>query len=152
VAVFSDVWALTFIAYVFQTLFSFAIDPAEAKRSWFAGIAFPGLLSIGVMAIALATPFTGLARLASPAPGLWSGLAAHVILGWSTISTAAAWGIYRLDKAGGPKWLRNALLMLVGYGPLLCAIASAAIVAELRKTNLKWDKTIKTGKARIRPT
>ena len=34
---------------------------------------------------------------------------------------------------------------------LLCAIACGAIVAELRKADLKWDKTIKTGKARIQP-
>ena len=65
------------------------------------------------------------------------------------ITTLAAWAVYRIDKAGAPKWLRNMLLVLVGYGPLLCAIACASIVAELRKTDLKWDKTIKTGKARV---
>ena len=61
----------------------------------------------------------------------------------------AAWLVYRIDKAGAPKWLRNALLVLVGYGPLLCAIAFAAIIAQLRKADLKWDKTIKSGKAKI---
>lgn len=146
---FSIVWGVTFVSYLFQTLFSFAIDPAEARRSWFEGIAFPGLLSIGVMAIALLAPFTGLARLAEPGRWSWDDLAAQIILGWSAISTVAAWGVYRIDKAGAPRWLRNVLLVLVGYGPLLCAIACAAIVAELRKADLKWDKTIKTGKARV---
>jgi len=31
----------------------------------------------------------------------------------------------------------------------LCAIAFAAIIAQLRKADLKWDKTIKSGKAKI---
>lgn len=146
---FSVLWGITFVSYLFQTLFSFAIDPAEAKRSWFAGIAFPGLLSVAVMAIALLMPFTGFAGVAEP--DRWSsiGIAAQIILGWSAISTIAAWGVYRIDKAGAPKWLRNTLLVLVGYGPLLCAIACAAIVAEMRKADLKWDKTIKSGKVRI---
>ena len=146
---FTMVWGVTFISYLFQTMFSFAIDPAEARRSWFEGIVFPGLLSIGVMAIALLAQFTGLGRLDQPGPWSWDDLAAQVILGWSAISAVAAWGVYRIDKAGAPRWLRNILLVLVGYGPLLCAIACAAIVAELRKADLKWDKTIKTGKARV---
>ena len=36
-----------------------------------------------------------------------------------------------------------------GYGPLLCAISCGALVAELRKADLKWDKTIKSGKVRM---
>ncbi len=148
-AAFSALWDITFVSYFFQTLFAFAIDPAEARRSWFEGIAFPGLLSVGVMAVALLIPFTGLAHRVEPGHWSWAEIAAQVILGWSAISTVAAWGVYRLDKAGAPKWLRNTLLVLVGYGPLLCAIACGAIVAELRKADLKWDKTIKSGKARI---
>jgi cellulose synthase/poly-beta-1,6-N-acetylglucosamine synthase-like glycosyltransferase len=140
---FEAFWGVTFVSYFFQTLFAFAIDPAEARRSWFEGIAFPGLLSVGVMAIALVAPFIGLAGVAKPDRWSWADIAAQLILAWSAISTAAAWGVYRLDKAGAPKWLRNTLLVLVGYGPLLCAIACGAIVAELRKADLKWDKTIR---------
>jgi len=148
-AAFSILWGITFVSYLFQTLFSFAIDPAEARRSWFEGIAFPGLLSVIVMAIALVAPFVGLAHLLGPARSSWDSIAAQVILAWSAISTVAAWGVYRVDKAGAPRWLRNILLVLFGYGPLLCAIAFAAIVAELGKADLTWDKTIKSGKARI---
>lgn len=142
-------WGVTFVCYLFQTLFSFAIDPATASRSWFAGIAFPGLLSIGVMLVALLMPFADVAGLENPRR--WAGfdIAANIILGWSAISTLAAWGVYRLDKAGAPVWLRNVLLALVGYGPLLCAITWGAIMAELRKADLTWDKTIKTGKVRM---
>jgi cellulose synthase/poly-beta-1,6-N-acetylglucosamine synthase-like glycosyltransferase len=149
VASFSFLWGVTFVSYLFQTLFSFAIDPMEARRSWFEGLAFPGLLSLGVMAIALAKPFTTAVDFGEPGSWSWGDLAAQVILGWTAVSTFLAWALYRLDKAGVPKPLRNVLLVLVGYGPLLCAIALAAIVAELRKSDLKWDKTIKSGKVRI---
>jgi hypothetical protein len=155
---FSILWGITFISFLFQTLFAFAIDPQAAGRSWFAGIAFPGLLSLGIMLLAVLglRPFTGLA-IHWPAPGGWplgeigSEIGAVVILGWSALSTLAAWGVYRLDKAGAPKWLRNILLVLVGYGPLLCAISLGAIIGQLRSADLKWDKTIKSGKARLPP-
>lgn len=139
----------TFVAHLFQTMFSFAIDPTAARRSWFESVAFPGLLSIGVMAIALLMPFVDFAKLEKPAGWSWGNLAVHAILGWSAISIAAAWCVYRIDKAGAPNWLRNVLLAIVGYGPLLGAIAFASIVAEFRKADIKWDKTIKTGRARI---
>ncbi len=100
---FSVLWDITFVSYLFQTLFSFAIDPAEARRSWFEGIAFPGLLSIGVMAIALLMPFIGLADRVEPGRWSWVDITAQVILGWSAISTMAAWGVYRIDKAGRTK-------------------------------------------------
>ena len=146
---FESVWLLTFVSFLFQTLFSFAIDPAEARRSWFEGLAFPGLLALGIMAIALVAPFADLSWLSGAKPTFWGNILAHVILGWSAISTFAAWCIYRLDKAGAPKWLRNLLLVLFGYGPLLCAITFASIVAELRKADAKWDKTVKTGKVKL---
>ena len=94
-------------------------------------------------------PFIGPADPVEPARWSFDDIATHIVLGWAAISTAAAWVVYRIDKAGAPKWLRNALVVLFGYGPLLCAIACAAIVAELRKADLKWDKTIKSGKVRI---
>jgi cellulose synthase/poly-beta-1,6-N-acetylglucosamine synthase-like glycosyltransferase len=145
---FAWTWGVTFVSYLFQTLFSFAIDPAEAKRSWFEGLAFPGLLSVAVMMLAVLKPFTGLVW-AQPDYWSWGDWVAPIVLGWTAISTAAAYGVYRLDKAGSPKWLRNPLLVLFGYGPLLCAIACGAMVAELRKADLKWDKTIKSGKVRM---
>lgn len=147
---FKALWGVTLANYVFQTLFSFAIDPAAAKRSWFEGITFPGLLSVGVMAIAILGlhPFTDAAARLQPGWS-WNAIAAQLILAWTAISTFLAWVVYRIDKAGAPKPLRNVMLVLVGYGPLLCAVACGSIMAELRKADLKWDKTIKSGKARI---
>ena len=148
---FSALWSVTFISYLFQTLFSFAIDPRTARRAWFQGIAFPGLLSVGVMMLAVLElrPFTSSVQWSWPAHWSWGEIGVLVILGWSALSTLMAWGVYRLDKAGAPKWLRNPLLLLVGYGPLLCAISLAALVGQFRSADLKWDKTVKSGKARI---
>ena len=71
------------ISYLFQTLFSFAIDPATARRCWFEGFAFPGLLSLGVMMLAVLglKPFA--ASAAWPQPGNWSwhDIAVQVVLG-----------------------------------------------------------------------
>jgi cellulose synthase/poly-beta-1,6-N-acetylglucosamine synthase-like glycosyltransferase len=150
-AAFTVLWGITFISYLFQTLFSFAIDPAAAKQSWFEGIAFPGLLSLGVMLLAVfgLDLFGGSAAWPRPGSWTWRDGAVQAILGWSAISTFLAWVVYRLDVAGCPKALRNILLVLVGYGPLLCAISLASIVAQFRNADLKWDKTIKSGKARL---
>ena len=148
---FVALWSVTFISYLFQTLFSFAIDPATARRCWFEGFAFPGLLSLGVMMLAVLglKPFA--ASAAWPQPGNWSwhDIAVQVVLGWSAISAFLAWAVYRIDRAGAPKAVRDVLLVLVGYGPLLCAISLAAMIAQLRNADLKWDKTIKSGKARL---
>ena len=37
----------------------------------------------------------------------WQDIAVNVVLGWSAISTLLAWAVYRIDKAGAPKGLRN---------------------------------------------
>ena len=148
---FVALWGVTFVSYLFQTLFSFAIDPATARRCWFEGIAFPGLLSLGVMMLAVLglKPFAEAALWPQSVNWSWQDIAVQVVLGWSAISTFLAWVVYRLDKAGAPKPVRNVLLVLVGYGPLLCAISLGAMFAELRNADLKWDKTIKSGKARL---
>ena len=148
---FGILWGVTFVSFLFEVLFSFLIDPQAARRSWFAGIAFPGLLSLGVMSLAVFTLRTlpDLADWPSLGGRSWSEIGVLVILGWSALSMLAAWGVYRIDKAGAPKWLRNALLVMVGYGPLLCAISLAAIIGQLRSADLKWDKTVKSGRARL---
>jgi hypothetical protein len=94
-------------------------------------------------------PFTGSAAWPQPGNWSWREIGVLVVLGWSAISTILAWAVYRLDKVGAPKPLRNVLLALVGYGPLLCAISVGAMIAQLRNADLKWDKTIKSGKARL---
>jgi hypothetical protein len=108
-------------------------------------------MSVAIMMTALlgVKPFSDGADWVHPDYGSLRDIAVQLILGWTAVSTAAAYGVYRLDKAGAPKWLRDPVLLLVGYGPLLCAIAVGAIIAQFKNADLKWDKTIKSGKARI---
>ena len=144
---FAFLWGATFVIYLSETLFCFAIDPVASRKCWFEGVIFPGLVSLAMMAVAV----SGVKIIDSTdrlSPGTWSwGHAAALHPRLDGLSTPVAWLVYRIEKAGAPKWLRNSLLVLVGYGPLLCAIAFAAIIAQLRKADLKWDKTIKSGKA-----
>ena len=150
VKAFELFWSVTFLIYLFETLFCFAIDPPASRKCWFEGVAFPGLLSVAIMAIAVTKlKLAGSTEWTPPESWSWEDIAVQFVLAWSAISTLAAWVVYRIDKAGAPKWLRDTLLVLVGYGPLLCAIAIGAIVAQFRNADLKWDKTIKSGKARI---
>jgi cellulose synthase/poly-beta-1,6-N-acetylglucosamine synthase-like glycosyltransferase len=147
---FAFFWGVTFVIHLFETLLCFTIDPAASRRCWFEGLTFPGLFSVGLMAIAVSgVKLVGSTAWAAPEGWSWGDIAVQLILAWSAISTLAAWAVYRIDKAGAPKWLRDALLIVIGYGPLLCAIACGAIMAQLRNADLKWDKTIKSGKARI---
>ena len=47
----------------------------------------------------------------------------------------------------GYKRLAMIVIYLAGYGPFLCAVTFGAYVKQLRGVSMKWDKTIKTGKA-----
>jgi hypothetical protein len=43
-------------------------------------------------------------------------------------------------------WLTGPLFVWIGgYGPLLCAVTTAAYVKEIRHAEARWDKTEKTG-------
>ncbi len=145
-------WGINVGTHCFVTFFSFAIDPGTARRAWFEGLTFPGLISLVIMALSFVPegrlPATLLAE--GPRTHLTGTDAAMLLLyAWTSLSMVAAWALYRLDKAGLSPWLRNILLLVVGYGPVLCAITFAAYVAEYRKVGLQWDKTEKSGKARI---
>jgi cellulose synthase/poly-beta-1,6-N-acetylglucosamine synthase-like glycosyltransferase len=150
-AVFTIVWSATFVAYLFETLFSFAIDPPTGSRTWFEGLVFPGLISLAIMLIAVSglTLFSGSADWMQVEGWSWRDIPIQIILAWNGISTIAAWSVYRLDKAGAPKWLRNMFLILIGYGPLMCSITFAAMIAQARNAEMRWDKTMKSGKAKI---
>ena len=146
-------WGINAATYCFVTFFSFAIDPGTARRAWFEGLAFPGLISLAIMVFSFTPQHLLPAELFTRAPRLLQldgvDAAMLVVYGWNVIGMLMAWGLYRLDKAGLPAPLRNVLLVLVGYGPVLCAITFASYIAEFRKVSLQWDKTEKSGKVRI---
>jgi len=149
---FSGLWVTTFLVYVFVTGFSFVIDPATARRAWFEGLAYPGLITLAMMLL-FGLPPQWIPLWPTPdthenAARILHGVRLFVY-GWTSLCMLGAWGVYRLERAGAPDWLRDVLLVLVGYGPFNCAVAFAAMVAEWRNADRKWDKTPKTGKGTI---
>ncbi len=151
---FSLLWRITIVVYLVETLFSFAIDPATARRAWFEGLMYPGLISLSIMVLFfLPTGFAPISEyfVGTSADGLRRNPLALFMYLWVSASMLAAWGVYRLEKAGLPRPLRDALLVLVGYGPFMSVISLAAMAAQWRRADARWDKTIKSGKARILP-
>jgi cellulose synthase/poly-beta-1,6-N-acetylglucosamine synthase-like glycosyltransferase len=144
---------LALVIFVFETVFTLLIDPATAQRAWLEGLTFPGLISLGLTAVFFVPVHTApfFDHLLYDRTTRWSTYDAlkQFMYGWVSLSMLAAWGLFRLERAGVPRWLRNGLLVLVGYGPLLCAISFTALATAWRKSDMHWDKTVKSGKARI---
>ena len=133
--IFTLVWGLNLLAYLFITLSSFSMDPEAARHSWREGLAFPGLISLLIMA-----------RAVWPGDPIGGSVALTLFMyAWLSGSMLAAYLVMRLETSGHLTWLVPPLVYVVGYGPLLCSITAAAYVAEARGAEMRWDKTIKTG-------
>ncbi len=150
---FHVLWITNAATYIFITAFSLLIDPATGRRVWREAVLFPGTVNL---AIIVYTCFPRLCRWATheaflrahvvPTPAYVHSVMLLVYV-WLAASMAAAYLAkvaepYRLGKIISP-----ILVYFAGYGPLLCACAFAAYVKELRKAELIWEKTEKTGKA-----
>jgi len=68
---------------------------------------------------------------------------------WLAIGMVAATASRLAEKSSWLKWLARPLLLTAGYGPLLCAVTFSSYIAELRGREMKWDKTVKTGKVSL---
>jgi cellulose synthase/poly-beta-1,6-N-acetylglucosamine synthase-like glycosyltransferase len=148
---FRVLWITNAIAFVFITLFSFAIDPPTARRAWLQGLMFPGIVSLGIMTY---TVVPSLASVDGRALLVWVGIApdaafVHVLIlfvyVWLSGSMAVAW-LAKALEGGRLKMLSPVLIHLAGYGPLLCAITFSSYVNEIRGAATNWEKTEKTGK------
>jgi hypothetical protein len=51
-----------------------------------------------------------------------------------------------VERMPGGHWPSRALLYLVGFGPVLCAITLDAYAKQWRGASTQWDKTEKTGR------
>jgi cellulose synthase/poly-beta-1,6-N-acetylglucosamine synthase-like glycosyltransferase len=148
---FRVLWITNAIAFVFITLFSFAIDPATARRAWLQGLIFPGIVSLLIMAYtcvpALAT-IDGRSLLVSigvnPDHTFVHCLILFVYV-WLAGSMAVAW-LAKALEGGRFRVLSPVLIHIAGYGPLLCAITLSSYIHEARGAEVRWEKTEKTGK------
>ena len=149
---FNQFWILNSITYLFVTFFSFLIDPVIAKRSWLQGILFPGAISLIIIVMSVIPGaldhFIQMVD-AIPTTIRWSKLIILFMYSWLVLCMIPAYWSYLLDKKKAPKWVSILIIIITGFGPLLCAITVQSYISEFNKEELKWDKTEKTGKVAL---
>jgi cellulose synthase/poly-beta-1,6-N-acetylglucosamine synthase-like glycosyltransferase len=151
-AAFHVLWLTNVITYVFITSFALLIDPVIGRRTWVQALMFPGAVNVLILLAAVI-----------PTPLYW---VSHQVMSAAGFTTTSGWvrgielftytwlgacmGVAFLGKVTEPrrfgKVLSPLFVYIGGYGPLLCAITTAAYIKELRHAEQKWDKTEKTGK------
>jgi cellulose synthase/poly-beta-1,6-N-acetylglucosamine synthase-like glycosyltransferase len=151
-AAFHVLWLTNVVTYIFITSYTLTIDPGIGRHTWKEALMFPGLINVIILLAAIL-----------PGPAGWIGheLAAAagvgVTLGWvggielfTYVWLSACMGVAFLGKVAESRrfgrFLGPLFVYIGGYGPLLCAITTAAYIKELRHAEAKWDKTEKTGK------
>lgn len=146
---FRGTWALAVGTYAFLTLMTVQLDLRTGRRSWREALLFPGIVSLLIMSIAFAP---NLLRVEIPAlldirlTPLGQSIITLFIYAWLAVSMLAAWVARRVENTRVGRVLTPALIYLVGYGPLLCAITFDAYIKEFRGAAQVWDKTEKTGR------
>jgi cellulose synthase/poly-beta-1,6-N-acetylglucosamine synthase-like glycosyltransferase len=149
---FRFLWITNVVTYVFITSFALFIDPSVGKRTWRQAVMFPGAINLLILVTAvLPAPLAWLGRKLLGVAGfeLTPGWIRGLVL-FTYIWLMACMGVAYLAKVAEPhrlgKILCPVLLYIGGYGPLLCAITTAAYVQEIKGADNHWDKTEKTGK------
>lgn len=149
---FRAVWLIAALTFVLITLLTILIDVPTGVHSWREAVTFPGVFALVLIAYAL---FPGPVRAAIVTLGGLFGvrltpteiaIGTLLVYAWPVLSMAIGTLAKRAEGHRRLAWLSPVLVYLVGYGPLLCAIALAAYAKELRHADLTWEKTEKTGK------
>ena len=142
--VFRALWAINVFTYLFITVSSFSVDPPAAKRCWFEGLMFPGVISLLIIIYASYPPLLSVFDI-DPASAELS-VVIIAIYAWLSLSMLAAFGVRCLARSGRFEALVAPLLYIVGYGPLLTSMTAASYVKEIQGAEMRWDKTEKTGR------
>jgi cellulose synthase/poly-beta-1,6-N-acetylglucosamine synthase-like glycosyltransferase len=149
---FHLMWIINAMTYIFITGFALMIDSKTARHTWREAAVFPGAVNLSIIIYScFPRLFRDSLRRFFVAGHLYQ---AHGHRGWVVIFIyawpAASMVVAYLAKAAEPHWfgrfISPPLIYLVGYGPLLCACTFASYVKELRRAEMIWDKTEKTGK------
>ena len=143
---FHVLWIINAATYVFITSYALMIDPPTARHSWRQAVMFPGAVNLAFIAYSC---FPRLFRHAAQAEHIHLGWGIVLAYAWLSLSMAAAYLAKVLEPGRLGRILSPVLVYLVGYGSLLCACTFASYVKELRRAEMTWDKTEKTGKVVI---
>ncbi len=148
---FRAMWIVAAIAYLVVTLVSCLIDVESAKRTWLAGVLFPGGTSLIIIVLTLmpnlrvvAQEFMGPEFLSSAEPILMP-----LVYAWQSLAMVTVYLAKEIEVRGASflsSQIARLLLFIGGYGAFLCAVTFGAYIKELLGAEMKWDKTIKTGK------
>jgi len=151
-ATFRLLWIVNAISFAFITSYSFMIDPTTAKVAWKEGLLFPGLVSVTIILYTVFPRlFHELFRVGSGLTGIpLDGLVVRSVIlfayAWLGLCMVVAWLGKVVEHRAGGRWLSPLCVYVAGYGPLLCAVTFTSYIKEARGAEMKWDKTIKTGK------
>jgi cellulose synthase/poly-beta-1,6-N-acetylglucosamine synthase-like glycosyltransferase len=143
---FHLLWIINAATYIFITVVALATDPQTARHTWRQALVFPGLLNL---AIIIYTCFPRLFRDGDHLVHLHWAWGIVFIYAWPIASMILAYLAQRAEPRRIGRVLSPFLVYLVGYGTLLCACTFASYVKELRRADMTWDKTEKTGKVVI---
>lgn len=143
---------LSLFVYLYTTLYAILADTAASKLSWFEAITYPGIIALMMLFISINPTFffTGLNSFFKfQHPQRVFDLILLFMESWCALCMLCAWLIFRCELWGLPTRLTKCLLVIVGYGPLLCTINFTAYIAELKRPNIKWHKTEKISSDRV---
>jgi cellulose synthase/poly-beta-1,6-N-acetylglucosamine synthase-like glycosyltransferase len=143
--VFRWFYVISAVSYVFSTLLSVAIDPLTMRRAWFSALLFPGAISLCMMVLSIAPSYVDSFQVTSSSFYFMSWREGLLLCmdAWVALCMFCAFGVYRLSRLQVSPLLINFLIAIVGYGPLLCSVTFFSFMAEMRKSNIIWDKTEK---------
>lgn len=143
-------WLTAFVVYLLVLVVVFAVDTTTFKQTWKQGVAYPGVVNLALMLAAIRpSVFAGLQDVTGDpdAPATAVALFAYT---WLAVAMVVAWLAKQVE---GPGRFRHALsrflLVIAGYGPLLCAVGIAAAAKQLRRADNTWTKTEKTGRVQL---
>ncbi|MEP6842515.1 MAG: glycosyltransferase family 2 protein, partial [Pseudolysinimonas sp.] len=147
--VFRALWIFAAVTFVFTLALAAQLDSKISLRAWRELITFPGLISMFVMLTAF---FPNLVQRDVPAifgqhftvAGIFS-LTLSIYI-WIPLSMVGAVIARKIEHTKIGTVLSPALIYLVGYGSLLCAITFDSYIKELFHAEATWDKTEKTGR------
>ena len=150
--VFRALWILAACTYVFMLGLGTQLDRPISRHAWREVLTFPGVISMFIMLTAF---FPGLVERQIPAmfdvkftqEGLF--VFTEFIYIWIPFSMLGAALARRVEKTRIGRFLAPAMIYLVGYGSLLCAITLDSYFKELQRAEAKWDKTEKTGRVAL---
>ena len=150
---FRVLWIINAVTFIFITGFALLIDTSTARRSWREAVMFPGVVNLAIIVYTcFPRPLAGAARWLFDQSGLPPPHVSWVIVfvyGWLGGSLAVAYLAKAVEQTWAGRLLSPLIVYLVGYGSLLCACTFASYVKELRRAEMRWDKTEKTGKMTI---